>query len=292
MKIQAYLHKNPANFGQLFHTKAISLGTRGLVGSLSYGRERAPSRLVFGRFIGRQIVSPAGETLQFFYGRAQRAKLSAEHVFGFLPRTHLKSEHARTQPKGGLMCMCTRLPARAILSTSAVSTDAVLTADSAHVVSPAAFSDAALSAAAYIPPASCRLCRRLSPTSWYTAGRYTAGTRPAGSSRSDRIGSARIGSALLGSFDLNRHGGRHISTWLSAGMGTDRRPPLHLFFSAQLALGSAQLGSARLGWRGLACSARSAQRARLRSTRFSPWRCSWSLPPACAAQTRRGGAAL
>ena len=154
------------------------------------------------------------------------------------------------------MCMCTRLPARAILSTSAVSTDAVLTADSAHVVSPAAFSDAALSAAAYIPPASCRLCRRLSPTSWYTAGRYTAGTRPAGSSRSDRIGSARIGSALLGSFDLNRHGGRHISTWLSAGMGTDRRPPLHLFFSAQLALGSAQLGSARLGSAGAAWLAR------------------------------------
>ena len=98
--------------------------------------------------------------------------------------------------------------------------------------------------------------RLLSPLPPPLSNQHTAGTRPAGSSRSDRIGSARIGSALLGSFDLNRHGGRHISTWLSAGIGTDRRAPLHLFFSAQLALGSAQLGSARLGSAGAAWLAR------------------------------------
>ena len=98
------------------------------------------------------------------------------------------------------------------------------------------------------------------PVASAAASLQPAGTRPAGTrpvhARSDRIGSARIGSVLLGSFDLNRHGGRHISTWLSAGMGTDRRAPLHLFFSAQLALGSAQLGSARLGSAGAAWLAR------------------------------------
>ena len=47
--VLAYLPKIPVNFGQLLWRNAKGLEAWMSMGSLSYGLERAPSRLVFGK---------------------------------------------------------------------------------------------------------------------------------------------------------------------------------------------------------------------------------------------------
>ena len=49
VRVQAYLLKKPVNFGQLLWRNAKGLEAWMSMGSLSYGLERAPSRLVFGK---------------------------------------------------------------------------------------------------------------------------------------------------------------------------------------------------------------------------------------------------